>query len=151
MMITRRPLKGASQTGRLMHVMARYFAMDMAPWASLSYPEFYEVMKKIPFNPDPDGKEFLKRPKFTMDKWGPGGDCDDKSIAIAAWAILKDIPYRFVGVGNKKPENEKILLHHVYPELYIGREWIPFDATYGFNILGKTLPKYDKKVILKAR
>lgn len=146
-----RNLIGAKQTGKLMHRMINLYYRDMAPWASLSYPEFFEVMKNIPFKEDPPNIELIKRPFYTMKRIGPGGDCDDKTIAVCSWAKLSQIPYKIVGVGNRKPGQSKksrILLSHVYPELYIGGKWIPFDATYGFNILGKTLPKYDKHVLL---
>ena len=148
MQITSRKLKDARQTGRLMHRMVELYFFDMAPYASMSYPEFYDFMKNIPFNPDPENIELLKRPYYTVKRIGPGGDCDDKSIAVASWAKIAGIPYRFVGVGNKISKNEKILLSHVYPELYIGGKWIPFDTTYSFNILGQTLPNYDRRELL---
>lgn len=128
--------------------MVNEFYRDMAPYAALSYPDFYNLMKSLPFNPDPPNIELLKRPMYTMQRIGPGGDCDDKSIAIASWAKISGIPYRFVGVGVKRDNKSKILLSHVFPELYIGGKWNPFDATYGFNILGKTLVKYDKRTLL---
>ena len=149
--ITRRPLKNAKQTGRLMHKMVDAFYLDMAPYASLSYPEFFDLMKNIPFQPDPPGIELLKRPLYTMRQIGPGGDCDDKSICVASWAKIAGIPCRFVGVGNRKGKVTffgRILLSHVYTELYINGDWLPFDTTYSVNILGKTLQKFDKYTIL---
>lgn len=149
MQITRRKLIDAKQTGRLMHQMINLFYRDMAPYASLSYPEFFNVIKNLPFNPDPDNVELIKRPFFTMNRIGPGGDCDDKTIAVCSWAKLAGIPWRIMGVGNRKKRLGRILLSHVRPELYIGDNWISFDATYGFNILEKNPnDKYDRMEIL---
>lgn len=148
MRMTRRKLIDAKQTGKFMHLMVNEFYRDMAPYASLSYPDFFDLMKSLPFNPDPHHIELLKRPMYTMKRIGPGGDCDDKSIAIGSWAKISGIPYRFVGVGMQTHKKKKILLSHVFPELYIGGNWISFDATYGFNLLGKTLVEYDKRTLL---
>lgn len=148
MRMTTRKLIDAKQTGRYMHALVNKYYRDMAPWAVNSYPEFFRLMANIPFNPDPPDKELLKRPLWTMHQIGPGGDCDDKSIAVASWAKISGIPYRFVGVGMKVDRKIKILLSHVYPELFILGKWMPFDNTYAFNILGKPLIKYDKHVLL---
>lgn len=148
MLVTTRKLIDAKQTGRYMRKLVDLYYTDMAPWASLSSPEFFDVMKKIPFNADPDGIELLKRPIFTMKQIGAGGDCDDKSICVASWCKLVGIPWRFLGVGHKRPGIKKILLSHVYVEVYIYGKWIPFDTTYGFNIFGQTLSNYDRREIL---
>ena len=84
MHLTTRKLIDARQTGRLMHKMVAMFYFDMAPYVHLSYPDFYDLMKAIPFRADPDNAELLKRPLYTMHRIGPGGDCDDKSIAVAS-------------------------------------------------------------------
>ena len=56
-------------------------------------------------------------------------------------------------VGMKNPLRkygffDRILLTHVYTELYIGGEWVPFDVTYAFNVLGQALNKYDRVEVL---
>lgn len=134
-----------------MHELVRKYYTDMAPYASNTLYEIYNLIKNIPFRFDPPNMEVLKRPYYTMNQIGPGGDCDDKSIALASWAVLNDIPYRFIGVGRKKPGQkpwQKILLSHVYTELYINGTWIPADVTYAFNTLGYQKSGYDRKVIL---
>lgn len=148
MKVTRVPLKDAFQTGREMHVMVNNYFYDMAPWADLSALEIFEIISFLPFNPDPKGKELIKRPFYTMHKMYPGGDCDDKSIAVASWAKLNSIPYRFIAVGRKKRRFGKIGLSHVYVEVYILGSWIMFDSTYSFNVLGQNLGGYDRMVIL---
>lgn len=151
MLVTRRKLKDARQTGKLMHKMVDLYYFDMAPYAAMSYPQFFELIKNLPFNPDPEDEELLKRPYYTMKGIGPGGDCDDKAIVVLSWAKIAGIPARIMGVGNRTSLNpfKKINLSHVRPELYIGGAWIPFDVTYGFNILEKNPNfKYDRMEIL---
>ena len=92
-------LVSAKHTGKAMHEMVRKYHSDMAPWATESIFEFFDTMKSIPYQPDPKNIELIKRPSLTMMQIGPGGDCDDKSIAVASYAVLNLIPYRFLGVG----------------------------------------------------
>jgi len=150
---TRQNLVNAKHTGKVMHRFVRDYYTDMAPYASQTIYEFFDTMKNLPYQPDPKNIELLKRPYYTMQRLGPGGDCDDKSIAVASYATLNSIPYRFLGVGKKVPGKkyrvfDRILLTHVYTELYIGGKWVTFDTTYQFNVLGQAMNKYDRIVIL---
>jgi len=145
---TTQKLTGAKQTGQVMHLFVRKFFNDMAPYASMSLPEIYEKIKRLPFRHDPRGIELVKRPMFTMQQIGAGGDCDDKSVALASWAVLNGIPYRFIAVGRKKPNKRKILLSHVFPQLYIYGSWLSADPTYAFNQLGTVQGDYDRVEVL---
>lgn len=151
--ISFKPLIDARVTGYRMHDLVERYYTDMAPWASDSLIEIYDKIKGLPFQSDPPGMELIKRPIYTMRQIGPGGDCDDKSIALAAWARLNSIPYQFVGVGRKIPgkkykKGEIILLTHVFPILKIDGSWIIADATYSHNVLGYNLGNYDRTEIL---
>jgi len=153
MEVTTRPLKDARQTGRLMHKMVNKYCLDMSPYASMSLNEVFDFVKKIPFQPDPAMIELLKRPYYTIQGIGEGGDCDDKAIVMASWAKLNSIPYRFIGVGCRKPgqkKNAKILLSHVFTQFYILGEWLNVDATYSYNKLGSVLGGYDRIEVLNA-
>ncbi len=143
-----RKLINARQTGKIMHQMVNEFYTDMAPYASLSLTEIYDKIKGIPFEYDPKGVELVKRPYYTMNQIGPGGDCDDKAVALASWAVLNSIPSRFIGIGYKKNDSKKILLSHVYTQLYIVGEWLNIDSTYNFNTLGYVKGKPDRIEIL---
>ena len=139
----------ARQTGRRMHWLVENYYMDMAPFATLSHQQIFDKIKRIPFNPDPKNIELLKRPKFTMEQFGPGGDCDDKSICIAAWAKLNNIKWNFVAVGRRKPGKLKIPLTHVFVRLYYPNSALNVDATYSTNVLGLTGGvHYDREVII---
>lgn len=138
----------ARQTGKAMHKLVSQFYHDMDPYVGLSVQEMFDKIKNIPFNPDPEKIEVVKRPFYTMHQIGPGGDCDDKSIAMASFAKLRGIPYRFIGVGRKNPKYKKILLTHVFIQLYLDSEWVNADCTYSFNLLGKVRQDYDRIEVL---
>jgi len=128
-----------------MYRMASAWKQDMAPHASLSLSEVFNLLKAIPYRPDPPDEEYLMRPFYTLRGLGAGGDCDDKAIASGAWANLNGLGFRFVAVSRslEKP------LHHVYTEMYIGGRWLTFDPTYSFNVLGRPMCEYPKRVVLR--
>lgn len=148
MKISREKLRDAHYTGKKMYEMVDAYYWTMAPYATKSVIEMYDIIKALPFRPDPPTTEVLQSPYYTMRMIGPGGDCDDKSIALASWAKINGIPFRFIGVGRKKPGIKRIALTHVYTELYIDGEWISYDCTYSFNVFGKTLGPYDREEVL---
>lgn len=134
----------ATSTGPLMRRMVYTYYTDMLPWASLTLPDIFDTIKAIPFRPDPPDEETLMRPLYTMNGWGNGGDCDDKCIALASWAYLNGIPFRFVAV--RRPDMP--VLHHVICELYISDRWIHADPTYSFNTLGREREYYEEHVVI---
>lgn len=133
----------ARSTGTLMRQVVERYYLDMAPFASLSLPAIFEIIKRLPYRPDPDNLETLMRPSYTMRMVGTGGDCDDKAIALAAWARLHKIPYRFVAIRRHGRKN----LHHVATELYIKGSWIFCDPTYSFGTLGRQREEAERVVL----
>jgi transglutaminase-like putative cysteine protease len=122
------------ETGRLMRRMVDIYHRDMLPWAHLSLTEIFDLIKNLPFRPDPEDNETLMRPRYTMTMQGTGGDCDDKSIALASWAKLNGVPYKFVAVRKYGRD----VFHHVYCLLRLSNgRWITADPTYSFNSLGR--------------
>ena len=115
--------------------LSRTYCMDVAPYATMSLPEFYDFLKNIPYRADPRGTELVKRPFYTLNRIGKGGDCDCKTIVMLAWARLNKIPARIVTASKNKKKG----LHHVYPELYYMGNWCVVDATYPRNTLGRQL------------
>jgi hypothetical protein len=154
MKFTALPLQNAEQTARQMYRLSRRYYADMVPYAHLSFPEMYETIKNIPYRFDPPRVEYVKRPEYTINGIGGGGDCDDKSVCVGAWCHLMDIPFRFVGVGRRIPgkkyrKNEKINLQHVFCVVNINNGWILCDPTYSFNTLGRIRGGYERLVIFK--
>lgn len=158
MQLTRVETDGrAASTGPLMERMVRRYHRDMLPWAHLSLAAIFEIVKNIPFRPDPPCEETLMRPIYTMRRQGTGGDCDDKCIVIASWAYLhggrnvlhrsgplKQYDYKFVAV--RRPD--RFDLHHVFLELYINGMWVHVDPTYSFNTLGREREYYAEYVTI---
>jgi hypothetical protein len=133
----------ASSTGAVMRAMVRKYYLDMVPYASLSAIEMFTVIKNLPYRPDPPNVETLMRPKYTMTMQGYGGDCDCKALALAAWAYLQKIPYRFIAI--RRPG--RAVLHHVAIELYMEKQWIFFDPTYRFNSFGEKREEAERVII----
>jgi transglutaminase-like putative cysteine protease len=133
----------ASSTGALMRSVVNRYYTDMVPYAGLSLLDVYDKIKNLPYRPDPDGVETLMRPQYTMNMQGYGGDCDCKSIALASYAKLKNIPYRFVAI--RRPNKKR--LHHVATELYIQDRWIFADPTYSYNVFGRDREAAERVLI----
>jgi transglutaminase-like putative cysteine protease len=144
-MIQSRELRDVADTGREMYRMAKAWKQDMAPYATMSASQVFNLLRSIPYRPDPPDVEFLQRPRYTLSMSGAGGDCDDKAIASGAWAHLNGIPFRFVAVSRYSDRP----LHHVFTEMYIGNSWIAFDPTYSFNVLGRPMCEYPQRVLLR--
>jgi hypothetical protein len=141
-------INGPEQTGKRMRQLVEKYYLDMAPWASLSLMSIFEIIKNIPFTSDPAGHEFIKRPLYTMRQWGPGGDCDDKMIALASWARLNKLIYNFIAVGVKKAGLNIIPLTHVLLEIKIDGNWVHCDPTYAFNVCGQPFKTYDARKVI---
>lgn len=83
---------------------------------------FSFVQNNIRYVRDITGYETLRTPEKTLEVGG--GDCDDKSVLLAA--LLESIghPTRFVAIGF-----EPNTYHHVYVETLVGKQWVALDAT----------------------
>ncbi len=145
-------LEDVQQTAFNMYRIAYAWKDDMAAYASYSMQELFDLLKKIPFNADPDDTELLQRPFYTLNQIGKGGDCDDKAICAGAWCHLNRLPFRFLAV-SMQPDGQ---LHHVLTEIYVSTyerpsqgTWIEFDPTYSFNVLGRPLKAYTNRLYLK--
>jgi transglutaminase-like putative cysteine protease len=133
----------AQSTGKIMrHVVETYY-LDMAPYASDSLITIFDKIKNLPYRPDPVNVETLQRPRYTMTMAGWGGDCDCKAVALASWARLHKIPYRFIAI--RRPGRKT--LHHVAVELYINSGWLFADPTYRFNTLGRQREEAERVYI----
>lgn len=133
----------AKSTGYLMKQVVERYYRDMLPYVSCSLLEIFDIIKRLPYRPDPLYVETLMRPSHTMNMRGWGGDCDDKAIALASWARLFKIPYRFVAIRRHGRKS----LHHVAVELYTHNEWLFCDATYSFNTIGRKREEAERLIL----
>lgn len=145
MLLHSRNLNNLQETATEMYRLADAWQNDMAGHATLSLPQLFDLLKNIPYQPDPPDEEFLQRPVYTLLRAGKGGDCDDKAIAAGAWAHLNGIPFRFVAVSNSLDKE----VHHVYTEFHIRGQWFPFDPTYSFNVLGRPMGNFPVRLVLE--
>lgn len=135
MKITTTRLRSLEQTIDVIRRLATQYAEDLAPYATWPLSKIYNHVRNLRYERDPAGNELVKRPFYTLNGIGAGGDCDDKTVVLLAWAKLNQVPARIVVSGR----SEKKPLHHVYPELYYMGNWVPVDGTYPHNSLGRRL------------
>lgn len=117
----------AADTVRLMLAWADRYRQDMQPFAGCSPSDLYAQLKALPYIPDPKEHESIARPRITMDptSFAPR-DCDDKSTAWAAWAILCRVP----SVLRVVRADGAASFHHVYPALIVRGSVVPMDPTF---------------------
>lgn len=70
-------------------------------------------------------------------------NCDDKAIALASYARLFNIPYRFIAIRRHGRKN----LHHVAVELYTNNAWLFCDPTYSFNTIGRKRDEAERLIL----
>jgi hypothetical protein len=133
----------ATSTGVIMRKVVEKYYRDMAPYASLSLLQVFDLIKRLPYRPDPVSVETLMRPSHTMAMRGSGGDCDCKSLALASWARLQSIPYRFIAIRRVGRKH----LHHVAVELYTHNNWLFCDPTYSFNTIGRNRVEAERLIL----
>lgn len=133
----------ATSTGKIMRDMVERYHTDMLPYVHLSIRQIFDLIKNLPYRSDPPNVETLMRPAYTMTMRGTGGDCDCKALALASYARLFMIPYRFIAI--RRPGRKT--LHHVAVELYYNNEWIFADPTYSFNVLGRKREEAERVIL----
>lgn len=91
-------------------------------WACEVQSIFEYVRDQVRYVQDPSNVELIQTPVKTLEFMY--GDCDDKSILLAA--LLESIghPTRFIAVGF-----EPGIYSHVYVETKIGNTWYPLETT----------------------
>lgn len=91
-------------------------------WAQEVDALFSFVRDHIRYVQDVQDVETLQSPLDTLELGA--GDCDDKSILLAALLAATGHPSRFVAVGFSPDAFE-----HVFVETKIGRDWIALETT----------------------
>lgn len=119
------PLLDKAQTGRSMHGLVQRFAGDLGALCKLTLPQFYDLVRAIPYQRDTRGQEWTVRPGLLLKEF-PEMDCKKKAILIASWAKCNGIPFRFLSVSERRDGK----IHHVFSQLFINGQWLNVDATY---------------------
>lgn len=137
------PHKGREETARFMYWLAKTFKSDLGTLAGLSFPDFFDYVRAGPYASDdvawgdPD-REVVARPGFLLD-WRDkiGLDCKKKAILIGAWAESNAVPWELIAM-SEQPDKE---IHHVFPLILSGNQWVISDATYPRYQLGAPKPE----------
>ena len=109
--------------------LAKQYRGDLQNFNAYHINDFFEfVSKKIKYERDPYNVELISRPAITIKRGA--GDCDDKTVLMAAFCELKKIPYGIAVVGNKRQ------FHHVFIYIYENDKKIDYDATYNTSKIG---------------
>ncbi len=123
-----------SEVGDYMHAVVDKFYRDCLPYTKMPLPDFYRLVKNLPYNMEGGLYQSLVRPGLALNGQFPIVACVNKSIIMSSYLKCKNTPYRYKIVAK----NPLDALHHVYTEGYIGRTWIPLDCTYPENRIGVT-------------
>lgn len=130
-------LSDKSQTGKEMYYLIKMYYDDLSklfvkingkcmPLMDLSLKQFYNFVSKIPYRKDQKPIEVVSRPKHIIKLRKIGMDCKKKGILIGSF--LRGNRKRYRLVTSSKKINKRI--HHVFPQMKIGRKWYNVDATY---------------------
>ena len=136
-----------------MYRLATRFASDLDTWVArrkgtrqairlsdLPLPDFYKVVRSLPYKRDNAPIEVIARPSHVL-KHGPllGADCKKRAILLGAYLERNGIAWRFV-TSSARPDKRH---HHIYVQaaavpLAGGRPgWLNVDATYPHYRLGQ--------------
>jgi hypothetical protein len=151
-------LYSKDQTGRKMYGLIQKYSGDLrntyirkngrlVSLASLPLLDYYNVVRKMPYLRDKKPVETIARPRLLLNGEFSGVDCKKKAILIGSWLRLngrRSIPgfqgWRLISVSTR-PDKK---IHHVFPQVKIGGEWLNLDATYS------DYKPFQKKLVTKA-
>ena len=127
------------QTAREMARICTTYAGDLGELAKMPLPRFFDLVRKLPYMPDPQHAETLSRPRYLLQKDYSFRDCDDKAILVGSWCYLNGHPFGFYA-SSIKPGGQ---LHHVWTVAQINGKNVVIDPTYSHHKLGE-LPKREQ-------
>jgi len=127
------------QTAKEMARICTQYAGDLGDLAKMPLPRFFDLVRKLPYMPDPQNAETLSRPRYLLEKDYSFRDCDDKAILMGAWCYLNGHPFGFYA-SSLKPSRQ---LHHVWTVAKINGKNVILDPTYRHHKLGE-LPRRER-------
>ncbi len=127
------------QTAKEMARICTQYAGDIGELAKMPLPRFFDLVRKLPYMPDPQNAETLSRPRYLLEKDYAFRDCDDKAILMGAWCYLNGHPFGFYA-SSVKPSRQ---LHHVWTVAKINGKTVILDPTYRHHKLG-VLPRRER-------
>jgi hypothetical protein len=146
MNIYKSPLRSVNQTGEQCARLVNLYYKDIGSLKYLPLEKYFNLVKKLPYLSDPNGTEFLSRPKASLNPRAIYRDCDDKAILMGAYFKNNGIKSRFLAVSTD-PKNKK-KLHHCVVEAFLNGSWEIIDPTYSKNPFPKPEKEIYRKVII---
>ena len=130
------PLRSKYRTVKEIKTAVNTYYSDLNAFpdiVKMSFPQYYNYVKNIPYVRDVPQAEVVSRPKFLLTIF-PALDCKKKSILIASFMRLKHghDSYRFV-MSSNRPDGQ---VGHIFTQILDGENWINADATYSNNVIG---------------
>lgn len=98
----------------------------LTPITSLPINCVFNMVRRIPYRRDTKPIEVVSRPRNILKNKALGIDCKKKAILLSAYCRERGIPYRLIA-SSRLPSRR---IHHVFPQVNIGGDWLNFDATY---------------------
>jgi hypothetical protein len=152
--IDEQPLKDRKQTSDEIKRLVREYASDLenifipvanrlVRLSTLSFPDYFDFVRNIPYKRDTAPIELIGRPMWIMEKRAGGADCKKKAVMIAAWLHLHNIPYRFIGSSRRTDK----VIHHIFPQARTGTGWTNVDATYSNYTIGQSKTVTESEVL----
>jgi len=131
------PLKDRKQTAKQMYKLIGDYSRDlhnifidrhnsMVSMSNLSLPDYFNVVKTIPYRQDTEPLEVIGRPYLLFQNKDNGLDCKKKSILIGSYLKENRLEFRLIGSSNRKDGE----IHHVFPQVRMNGNWYNVDATY---------------------
>jgi transglutaminase-like putative cysteine protease len=138
MPIEQEELINKEQTLARMTEIVKTRADDLVPNNEfrLSFYDWFNRVRKIPYQADIKGIEILATPEIILQGASVerGADCKKKAILIASWFEVRGVPWRFVTSSTRKDKK----MHHVFVQFENGAGWVNADATYPKMRIGDT-------------
>ncbi len=136
-MISARKLFSKDQTGREMNRLIDLYSGDLRkikvrhgnrliPFSSLPIDRAFDIVRRIPYRRDSKPIEVVARPRTILKNRSIGVDCKKKAIILGSYLRERKLPYRLI--ASSRLPNRRI--HHVFPQVLIGGQWLNYDATY---------------------
>jgi transglutaminase-like putative cysteine protease len=97
--------------------------------------------QRFKYVPDLANAEEITSPSIhsrrILEKGSTYGDCDDYSVAQAAWLMSLGVPARFTTLASKKHGGA---FDHVRVEAKLPTGWAPMESTIKRSVFGQTFP-----------
>lgn len=151
---TETPLRDRRQTAqRIKELINAYYtdldiikipvAGKLVPLSALPFEQYFDYIRKLPYKRDKAPIEQIGRPAWVMEKRANGRDCKKAAIMISAYLKYHRIPYRLIGSSSRRDR----AIHHIFPQMFTGGQWVNVDATYSDYSIGQQKTVTAKEIL----